>query len=137
MKKNKQTNDKPPKTYRQVQGQCHLFCLCGGGTMSVKEDLPYSEEAKLLKNDLDGLNDVYKDIADEVGLENTLAIFKLFHGTQISFPNRLFSKAYTHQAIQNEYNGKNVPQLAQKYNYSERSIWRIIQAKNIRRNDNK
>lgn len=105
--------------------------------MSVKEDLPYSEEAKLLKNDLDGLNDVYKDIADEVGLENTLAIFKLFHGTQISFPNRLFSKEYTHQAIQNEYNGKNVPQLAQKYNYSERSIWRIIQAKNIRRNDNK
>ena len=93
--------------------------------MSVKEDLPYSEEAKLLKNDLDGLNDVYKDIADEVGLENTLAIFKLFHGTQISFPNRLFSKAYIHQAIRNEYNGKNVPQLAQKYNYSERSIWRI------------
>lgn len=105
--------------------------------MSVKEGLPYSEEAKLLKNDLDGLNDVYKDIADEVGLENTLAIFKLFHGTQISFPNRLFSKEYTHQAIRNEYNGKNVPQLAQKYNYSERSIWRIIQTKNIRRKDNK
>ena len=60
--------------------------------MSVKEDLPYSEEAKLLKNDLDGLNDVYKDIAYQVGPENTLAIFKLFHGTQISFPSRLFSK---------------------------------------------
>lgn len=105
--------------------------------MSINDSLLDSQEMELLKIDLGGLNDVYKDIADEMGLENTLTIFKLFHGTQISFPNRLFSKEYIHQAIRNEYNGKNVPQLAQKYNYSERSIWRIIKAKNIRRNDNK
>ena len=83
-------------------------------------------EVDLLKKDLAGLNDVYRDIADEIGVENTLAIYKLFHGTQISFPNRLFSKEYTHKAIISEYNGNNVPQLAQKYNYSERSIWRIL-----------
>ena len=85
-------------------------------------------EVDLLKKDLDGLNDVYRDIADEIGLENTLAIYKLFHGTQISFPNRLFSKEYTHRAIINEYDGNNVSQLAQKYNYSERSIWRILKS---------
>ena len=28
-----------------------------------------------------------------------------------------------------EYNGNNVSQLAQKYNYSERSIWRILKSK--------
>lgn len=82
-----------------------------------------------MTNDLSGLNDVYRDIADEIGLENTLAIYKLFHGTQISFPSRLFSKEYTHQAIISEYNGNNIPQLAQKYNYSERSIWRILKLK--------
>ena len=88
-----------------------------------------NQEVELLKNDLSGLNDVYKDIAGEIGLENALIIFKLFHGTQISFPNRLFSKEYTHKAILNEYNGSNVSQLAQKYNYSERSIWRILKSK--------
>lgn len=82
-----------------------------------------------MKNDIVGLNDIYRDIADEIGIENTLVIYRLFHGTQISFPNRLFSKEYTHQAIINEYNGNNVPQLAQKYNYSERSIWRILKNK--------
>lgn len=97
--------------------------------MSINDSLFDSQVVELLKTDLGGLNDVYRDIADEMGLENTLIIFKLFHGTQISFPNRLFSKEYTHQAILNEYNGKNVPQLAQKYNYSERSIWRIIKTK--------
>lgn len=96
--------------------------------MSLNKGYIDSKEVQLLKNDLNGLNDVYKDIADEIGLENTLVIYRLFHGTQISFPNRLFSKEYTHQAIINEYDGKNVPQLAQKYNYSERSIWRIIKS---------
>lgn len=85
-----------------------------------------------MKDDLSGLNDVYRDIADEIGIENTLIIFKLFHGTQISFPDRLFSKEYIHNAILEEYNGKNVPQLAHKYNYSERTIWRILKNNQIK-----
>ncbi len=96
--------------------------------MSIKEDLLKLQEANLLQNDIVGLNEVYRDIADEIGIENTLVIYKLFRGTQISFPNRLFSKEYTHKAIINEYDGNNVPQLAQKYNYSERSIWRILKS---------
>lgn len=96
--------------------------------MSLNNDWLNGQEVELLQNDLNGLNDIYKDIANEIGLENTLIIFRLFHGTQISFPNRLLSKEYTHNAIKSEYNGNNVPQLAQKYNYSERSIWRILKS---------
>lgn len=97
--------------------------------MPIKYRLTEASEVEMLKDNPDGLNDVYRDIADEIGVENTLAIYKLFHETQISFPNRLFSKEYIHNAIINEYNGSNVPQLAQKYNYSERSVWRILKAK--------
>ncbi len=97
--------------------------------MPIKYRLTEASEVEMLNDNPDGLNDVYRDIADEIGVENTLAIYKLFHGTQISFPNRLFSKEYIHNAIINEYNGSNVPQLAQKYNYSERSVWRILKAK--------
>ena len=97
--------------------------------MPIKYRLTEASEVEILKDNPDGLNDIYRDIADEIGVENTLAIYKLFHGTQISFPNRLFSKEYIHNAIINEYNGSNVPQLAQKYNYSERSAWRILKAK--------
>ena len=81
-------------------------------------------------SDLCGLNDVYRDIANEIGIENTLAFYKLFRGTQISFPSRLFSKEYIHNAILNEFDGSNIPQLAQKYNYSERSIRRILKQNN-------
>lgn len=94
--------------------------------MSINELLTKEQEVTLLENDLNGLNEIYREIADEIGIENTLALYRMFHGTQISFPNRLFSKEYIHKAILKEYNGNNVHQLAQKYNYSERSIWRIL-----------
>ena len=96
--------------------------------MSIKEISKEKWDVNLLGDDFSGLNEVYREIADEIGIEKTFVIFNLFHGTQVSFPKRLFSKEYTHKAILKEYNGKNVPQLAQKYNYSERSIWRIIKA---------
>lgn len=96
--------------------------------MSINSDLIKRWGENLLGEDFSGLNDVYREIADEIGIENTIVIFNLFHGTQISFPNRLFSKEHTHKAIIKEYDGKNVPQLAQKYNYSERSIWRILKS---------
>lgn len=96
--------------------------------MSLNRYLSSRLEVEQIKKDLAGLNDVYKDIADEIGIENTLAIYRLFHGTQVSFPNRLFSKEHTHNAIITEYNGSNISQLAKKYNYSERSIWRILKS---------
>lgn len=92
----------------------------------MSESLDVLREVENLSTELCELNEVYRDIANEIGLENAVAIFQLFHGTQISFPNRLFSKEYTYRAIVSEYNGKNAFQLAQKYNYSERTIWRIL-----------
>ena len=97
--------------------------------MTLENKLFKAPEVTLLTESLEGLNDVYRDIADEIGVENALAIYNLFRGTQVSFPSRLFSKDYIHKAIISEYNGNNVPQLAQKYNYSERSVWRILKAK--------
>lgn len=60
--------------------------------MSVNRNLSKNWAVELLENDLAGLNEIYREIADEIGIENTIRIFNLFHGTQISFPNRLFSK---------------------------------------------
>ena len=98
--------------------------------MSINGILPVQRGEELLGDDFSGLNDVYREIADEIGIENAVVIFNLFHGMQIAFPNRLFSKEYIHKAIVNEYDGKNVLQLAQKYNYSVRTIWRILKKDN-------
>lgn len=111
-----------------MQRRCHLLCRISGGIMLINGSLTEKSDVNLLGNELNGLNDVYREIADEIGIENAVAIYKLFHGTQVSFPSRLFSREHIHNAIINEYNGSNVLQLAQKYNYSERSIWRILKS---------
>lgn len=100
--------------------------------MAEKKNYFEKWDVNLMEGDLGGLCDVYREIADEIGIENAIIIFNLFRGTQVSFPNRLFSKEYIHKSILKEYNGKNIPFLAQKYNYSERTIWRILKK---RRND--
>lgn len=100
--------------------------------MSIDERTLKERDAELMKNEINGLNEVYREIANEIGIENAMVIHKLFHGTQISFPSRLYSKEYTHRAIVNEYNGKNVVKLAKKYDYSQRSIWRIIKTSKMK-----
>ena len=96
--------------------------------MWTNETFEKEWDEKLLGDDFSGLQDVYREIADEIGIENALAIYRMFHGTQVSFPGRLFSKEFIRCAIRKEYDGTNAAQLALKYNYSERSIWRIIKS---------
>lgn len=76
--------------------------------MSVNVDLSQERELSTVANDISGLNNIYREIADEIGIENTVVIYRLFHGTQVSFPSRLFSKDHIHKAIIEEYTGNNV-----------------------------
>lgn len=74
----------------------------------------------------EGLNEIYKELVDEIGFENTQRVYKIFKGTQVSFPINLYSSDYIHNRIAMEFNGQNIKQLAKKYGYSERTIRRII-----------
>ena len=98
--------------------------------ISINGEPADEREGMVTGDELDGLNEVYREIADELGIETALVIFRMFRGTQVSFPNRLFSKEYVRRAVCREYNGTNVRQLAKKYNYSERSVWRILKEEN-------
>ena len=73
------------------------------------------------------LNRVYRRLAGEIGLEDTLRVYALFAGRQINFPQKLFLRPYIVAQIQAEYTGKNVRELAERYEYSERWIREIVQ----------
>ena len=74
------------------------------------------------------LNDVYKEIYDELGEEATIKIYNLFKGQQITFPVKLNNSKKLQQLILKEYDGSNTRTLSMKYEYSEKSIRRIIKA---------
>jgi Mor family transcriptional regulator len=75
-----------------------------------------------MNDDLDMYNSVYKDLIELIGIECTLKIYSQYNGQQLSFPKRLYSKAYVERKVVEEYNGSNIKQLAKKYSYTERWV---------------
>ncbi|MBO5745501.1 MAG: Mor transcription activator family protein [Clostridia bacterium] len=78
------------------------------------------------KNDNKNLNGIYHDIADSAGLECAKMIFDEYRGQQVTFPVEFFNKQYIYDCIIADYNGNNIKALAVKYDYSERTIRRIL-----------
>ena len=72
------------------------------------------------------LNSVYREIGEKLGPDVALEIYQMFKGQQINFPVRFFNPARIQQIIVKEYDGTNVRTLAIKYNYSEKTVRRII-----------
>ena len=79
-----------------------------------------------MKNDIELYNNIYKEISEIVGLEATLKLYLRFKGQQITFPVRLYNPHLIQQNVIKEYDGTNIKSLAIKYNYSEKTIRRII-----------
>lgn len=80
----------------------------------------------MAENDFELLNNVYRDIADQLGMDTAMEIYKMFKGQQICFPVRFFNPSRIQQIIVQEYNGSNIRELAKRYDYSEKSVRRII-----------
>ncbi len=86
----------------------------GSGVMNVAE------------KDSELLNTIYKEIADNLGVDVAMDIYKMYKGQQISFPMRFFNPARIQRIIIQEYDGTNIKALATKYNYSEKTVRRMI-----------
>ena len=69
---------------------------------------------------------VYKEVAEAVGVDNAYEIFCHFKGLQLMFPLKFYSSEYIAQKIKEEYDGKNVRELARKYEYSESRVRQIL-----------
>ena len=90
---------------------------------SLKYD---SEVMKMAENDPELLNNVYREISEKLGMDTAMNIYQLFKGQQICFPIRFFNPARIQKCIVQEYDGSNIRTLAIKYNYSEKTVRRII-----------
>ena len=80
----------------------------------------------MAEQDSELLNTVYREISEKLGMDTAMEIYQLFKGQQINFPVRFFNPARIQQIIVKEYDGTNIRTLATKYNYSEKTIRRII-----------
>jgi Mor family transcriptional regulator len=79
-----------------------------------------------MKKETELYNNIYKEISEMVGLDATLKIYLRFKGQQVTFPVRLYNPQLIQQNVIKEYDGTNIAELAQKYDYSEKTIRRMI-----------
>ena len=79
-----------------------------------------------MKKETESYNSIYKELSELVGLDATLKIYLRFKGQQVSFPVRLYNPQMIQQSVIKEYDGTNIAELARKYDYSEKSIRRMI-----------
>lgn len=84
------------------------------------------EVLQMAGRDPELLNAVYKEISEKMGMDTALDIYQLFKGQQITFPMRFFNADCIRKIIIQEYDGTNIKKLAVKYDYSEKTIRRII-----------
>ena len=84
------------------------------------------EVMQMAEQDSELLNAVYKEISEKLGMDTAMEIYQIFKGQQINFPVRFFNPTRIQQIIVKEYDGTNIRTLAVKYNYSEKTIRRII-----------
>ena len=84
------------------------------------------EVIQMAESDSDLLNAVYWEISEKLGMDTAMEIYQMFKGQQINFPVRFFNPTRIQQIIVKEYDGTNIRTLAIKYNYSEKTVRRII-----------
>ena len=97
--------------------------ICADNRVMVKCN---SEEVIDMQNESELYNMVYKEISEIIGLDATLKIYLRFKGQQVNFPIRLYNPNLIQQNVIKEFDGTNISELAQKYDYSERTIRRMI-----------
>lgn len=91
------------------------------------EVLKYEKrEVEALEKERELYNAVYKEISEIIGLESTLKLYLRFKGQQVTFPVRLYNPHLIQQNVIKEYDGSNIRELARKYDYSEKTIRRMI-----------
>ena len=96
----------------------------------LKEDVHFDTQTASEEENVDKetelYNAVYKEISEIVGLDATLKIYLRFKGQPLSFPVRLYNTNLIQKKVIKEFDGTNIHELAQKYDYSEKTIRRMI-----------
>ncbi|ETA75014.1 Mor transcription activator family protein [Ligilactobacillus equi] len=71
-------------------------------------------------------NEIYAELADLLGRHGMDLVYQNYHGMQVNFPVRLYTRDYVKQKLKKENNPVDIKAMAKKYGYSEKTIRRML-----------
>lgn len=104
--------------------------LCGKGSILVKNRERrrfMGKRDEITPNDFTG---VYRDIAEVIGIESTIALHRCFQGQQITLPKKLFTHDYILTKVKKGDGATKVKTVAAQYGYTERRLRQIMKEHN-------
>lgn len=76
------------------------------------------KEENVRPQDLAG---IYSELAEIIGMDNAIIIYKHFKGQQVCFPTRLYSKDFVVEQVLSD-KSQSIRQKATEFGYSERRL---------------
>lgn len=93
--------------------------------------LELDEEDTVLSADSDYYYDIYRELADLIGVQNTRKIWKRFRGLSVQFPQRLYSRTFSKEFIRKNMEKMTIKEMAIQLSLTDRRVRQII--KELRR----
>ena len=75
--------------------------------------------------------DIYRELAEQIGVQNTKKIWKRFRGLSVQFPQRLYSRTYSKEFIRAHMDTMSIKEMATLLSLTDRRVRQIV--KEIRR----
>lgn len=80
---------------------------------------------------------VYKELAEELGVETAYKVYEVLNGLQICFPKHFYKPEYTRKLIMDGYAaGDSVQSLSKQFGLTERRIRQLVSADNTSQRKN-
>ena len=83
------------------------------------------EEVDNVKSNPERYAGIYRELAELLGESAVNKIWKNFSGTNVAFPQRLFSKEYTREFIASHWDDMTAAEIARVVGLSERRVRQI------------
>lgn len=95
------------------------------------DSLELDQEDEALSVDLDYYFDIYRELAELIGVQNTKKVWDRYRGLTIQFPQRMYSRIYTRDFIRDHMDSMTIKEMAIQLSLTDRRVRQII--KELRR----
>lgn len=97
------------------------------------DSLELGQEEEAVSVDLDYYFDIYKELAELIGVQNTKKIWNRYRGLTVQFPQRMYSQTYTKDFIRKHMDSMTIKEMAVQLSLTDRRVRQII--KELRRQE--
>ena len=70
--------------------------------------------------------DIYRELAELIGVQNTRKIWKRFRGLSVQFPQRLYSRTYSKEFIRVNMDAMTIREMATQLSLTDRRVRQIV-----------